>query len=110
MKFLAVEAAKYNMATGLKNSAAIVPDVLPYVQYSVNEQCGQIGECDLFAPMTQAGKPVYNIEYPPNGPSLSEADSESMCQAATTYNFSTVLKKMNLDGWVKYCGNSTLTG
>ncbi|CAM1500839.1 Fc.00g100010.m01.CDS01 [Cosmosporella sp. VM-42] len=114
MKFLSQEAAKYNMATGLKNAGDIIPKVLPYVAFSVNEQCIQYAECETFAAFIKAGKPVFNIEYPSSAPKVSESTRKKICSgkgdAAHTSGFSTVIKKMNLDGWVLYCtGNSYST-
>ncbi|KAF5023851.1 hypothetical protein F66182_4109 [Fusarium sp. NRRL 66182] len=110
VKFLAAEAAKYNMSTGLKNAGDIISSVLPYVQFSVNEQCREYSECETFAAFIKAKKPVFNIEYPDGAPKVKEADRKVICgttgKAKGTKNFSTVIKKMNLDGWVMYCPNT----
>ncbi|CAF3446650.1 hypothetical protein SNK03_003231 [Fusarium graminearum] len=107
VKFLATEAAKYNMSTGLKNAGDIIKSVLPYVQFSVNEQCVEYSECETFAAFIKAKKPVFNIEYPKGAPKVKEADRKTICskkgKAKGTDGFSTVIKKMNLDGWVQYC-------
>ncbi|KAL6921685.1 hypothetical protein ACHAPO_007018 [Fusarium lateritium] len=107
VKFLAAEAAKYNMSTGLKNAGDIIKSVLPYVQFSVNEQCVEYSECEIFAAFIKAKKPVFNIEYPKGAPKVKEADRKVICskkgKAKGTNGFSTVIKKMNLDGWVQYC-------
>ncbi|KYK60817.1 endo alpha-1,4 polygalactosaminidase precursor [Drechmeria coniospora] len=108
VKFLAGEAASYNMSTGLKNAADIIDDVLDVVHFSVNEQCIEMAECPSFAPFIKAGKPVFNIEYPEGAPDdLSAQVTTNICShrgnAAGTEGFSTVIKKMNLDGWVEYC-------
>lgn len=52
-----------NMAIGLKNSIAMVPDVVSVVQFAVNEECHELDECEGYAPMTKAGLAVFNIEY-----------------------------------------------
>jgi hypothetical protein len=99
-----MKARSLNLAIGLKNAGAIVPSVLPVVQFSVNEQCVQMDECTLFSSFVRAGKPVFHIEYP------SEVKANfvsNFCKdsgpAAGAVGFSTVLKKMDLDGWVQYC-------
>lgn len=111
MKFLSAEAKKYNMATGLKNAGDIVSSVLPYVAFSVNEQCTEYSECESFAPFIKAGKPVFHIEYPSGAPKVKEADRKTICstkgKAIGTDGFSTVIKKLNLDGWVMYCPKTT---
>ena len=52
------------MKTGLKNSLAIIPDVVNIVDFAVNEQCSVFLECDKYDPFTKAGKPTFHIEYP----------------------------------------------
>jgi len=37
VKFLSTEAAKYNLAIGLKNAGDIIGDVLKHVDFAVNE-------------------------------------------------------------------------
>ena len=117
MQFLAAEAQGRAVAIGLKNAAEIIGRVLPLVQFSVNEQCVAGQECSHFQAFTQAGKPVFHIEYP-NGDDSSSTpvdDTTGWCKTETqddghTYdisNFSTVIKNMNLDGWVQLCDGST---
>ncbi|OAQ58359.2 endo alpha-1,4 polygalactosaminidase precursor [Pochonia chlamydosporia 170] len=108
VKFLASEAASYNMSTGLKNAADIIDDVLSVVQFSVNEQCIELAECESFARFIKAKKPVFNIEYPKGAPDgLTVQTVDEICSlkgnATGSDGFSKVIKKMNLDGWVQYC-------
>lgn len=116
VKFLAGEAASYNMSTGLKNSADIIDDVMDAVAFSVNEQCVELSECDKFAPFIRAGKPVFNIEYPDGAGAsagVSAAVASDICDrkgnSTGADNFSTVIKKMKLDGWVEYCDRKVFT-
>lgn len=109
VRFLSREAASYNMSTGLKNAASIIDSVLDSVAFSVNEQCVQFGECAKFAPFIKAGKPVFHIEYPKDA-AKEEGDICSRAgKAADTDGFSTVIKKMELDGWVQYCSGRKFT-
>ncbi|SPO01409.1 related to endo alpha-1,4 polygalactosaminidase precusor [Cephalotrichum gorgonifer] len=104
VKFLSAEAAKYKLAVGLKNAGDIIPSVLPDVDFSVNEQCAQYNECDTFAAFVDDAKPVFQIEYPKGTPDkLAKSDAEKSCDGTGAGRFSTVLKKMELDGWVQYC-------
>jgi Glycoside-hydrolase family GH114 len=110
LTFLSSKAAAAGLSIGLKNAGEIVSKVLPVVQFSVNEQCVQYSECSTFAPFVSAGKPVFHIEYP------SETNSATAAQfcgtsgkAAGASGFSTVIKNLNLDGWVKYCDGTTAT-
>jgi hypothetical protein len=111
MQYLSSVALPLNMSMGLKNAGDIIPSVLNITQFSVNEQCNQFGECNNFSPFVEAGKPVFHIEYPDGAPKLKADVVASKCSStgsgAGSFNFSTVLKKMNLDGWVQYCDGST---
>lgn len=103
------------MMTGLKNAGAIIDDVIDYVQFSVNEQCAQYDECDMFTAFPNASKPVFHIEYP-----AGDDDTQTKSFNTNTISkycnfgapddgngFNTVLKYMNLSGWVQYCNGQT---
>ncbi|KAL6406429.1 hypothetical protein AUP68_09223 [Ilyonectria robusta] len=109
VKFLSETASSYNMSTGLKNAVDIIADVLEHVHFSVNEQCVEYSECEAFAAFIKADKPVFHVEYPAGAPNkISTSVMADICShsgnAAGTKSFSTAIKKTNLDGWVKYCG------
>lgn len=114
MRFLSDQANSYNMSIGLKNSKHIIKDVLDFVDFSVNEQCIQYSECEAFAAFIKADKPVFNIEYPSGTPdNVSSKVTDEICShqgnATGTEDFSTVIKTMDLDGWVEYCDGKTYT-
>ena len=93
---------------GLKNAGDIIEQVLPVVHFSVNEQCVANVECDTFHAFIDAGKPVFHIEYPNGaGDDVEDTTVDHYCKnegnAKGSDGFSTVLKKMDLDGWVEYC-------
>jgi glycosyl hydrolase family 114 len=62
IRFMAKEAARYNMSTGLKNSDAILPQVQDVIQFAVNEECAAMGECNVYKNFLKS-KPVFHIEY-----------------------------------------------
>ncbi|GAB7362478.1 hypothetical protein MBLNU230_g2800t1 [Neophaeotheca triangularis] len=112
MKYLSEEAASVGLAIGLKNAAEVVTEVEPMVQFVVNEQCFEYGECSSFAPLMENDKPVFEIEYPEGAASsrtarVSSQVSEQICStsgdAAGSERFSKVIKGMDLGGWVEYC-------
>lgn len=108
VSFLADAAHKRNLAIGLKNAGEVIPSVIGIVQFSVNEQCAGEGDCDLFAPMIQVGKPVFNIEYPKgtktnNNINVSADLKKKVCHAKSQDGFSTVIKNHNLDSWTQLC-------
>ncbi|KAH8699988.1 glycoside hydrolase superfamily [Ilyonectria robusta] len=110
VKFLSEEAAQYNMSTGLKNAGGIIDKVIDYVHFSVNEQCIEYSECETFSKFIDANKPVFNIEYPSKAPKVSSSAKSTICatsgDAKGSNKFSKVIKKMILDGWVEYCGET----
>jgi hypothetical protein len=80
----------------LKNALEISEQVLDVVEFAVNEQCheaekGGTWDCPDYAPFTDAGKAVFNIEY--------HSDKNVYCKDPTnpTVNLSTVLKPLGLD-------------
>lgn len=110
--YLSQQAALYKLGTGLKNAGDIIANVSTLVQFSVNEQCVQYEECETFTPFIEARKPVFHIEYPTGAPGkISTSAAAASClntgKDAGRYGFSTVLKNLNLDGWVEFCDRST---
>jgi len=106
IKFLSTTAAAHGMSTGLKNGGDIAESVLDHVHFSVNEQCAQYDECDVFNCMINAGKPVFHIEYPDEVTDLTPA---ALCASGTMGpSFSTVLKKLDLNGYVQTCESGLL--
>ncbi|KAF1835306.1 endo alpha-1,4 polygalactosaminidase precursor [Decorospora gaudefroyi] len=111
--YLSAETRPFNLALGLKNAGDIIPAVLPLVHFSVNEQCVEYGECDTFEPFIAAGKPVFHIEYPDGAGAEQGLQSDVLGESCAksgdgrgSEKFSTVLKRMDLDGWVEYCDGS----
>ncbi|KAF2437396.1 carbohydrate-binding module family 1 protein [Karstenula rhodostoma CBS 690.94] len=104
VKWMATEASKYSMETGLKNALDIVDTLTSTVSFAINEQCAQLGECDRYAAFLAAGKPVFHIEYPtPLNPAAANGVS---CTGPGTAGLSTVLKNLALDGPAVYCDGS----
>lgn len=112
------------MTIGLKNGGDIISSVLPVVDFSVNEQCVQYNECSTFHTFIDAGKPVFHIEYPGGDGDLAQGvatngfsedlrkkscgDGDDGGKKEGTDGFSTVLKKMALDGWVQFCNGTVV--
>lgn len=101
------------MSIGLKNAGEIIQAVMPVVQFSIAESCVQYSECSIYDPFISAGKPVFSIQYPAGAPGILGITLSGNCATfgpgQGSANFSTVLKKSNLDGWVEYCDASTGT-
>lgn len=108
MRFLAREARRRNLSIGLKNAGDVIPRVIGEMQWSVNEQCAQYNECDVYAAFIAQGKPVFHIEYPKgmevnNEVEVSGERKAGACEVDDAAGFSTVIKNMQLDNWVQEC-------
>lgn len=102
VKFLSSEARKYGLSIALKNAGEIIPQVIKFVDFQVNEQCVKYNEASTFAAFIKAGKAVFHIEYPDGAPgSVSSKARSSIYAAPGTEKFSTLIKTMDLDGWVQ---------
>jgi len=110
LSFLVSKAQSLGLAIGLKNAGAVIPSVLPAMQFLVNEQCVQYSDCPTFSAFINASKPVFHIEYPSEvKPDFVANFCKDNGPAQGTHGFSTVIKNMNLDGWVSYCDGNTAT-
>jgi uncharacterized protein (TIGR01370 family) len=108
MTFLANAAHSRNLAIGLKNAGTIIPNVINNVEFSVNEQCFEYDECRTFRPFIDQNKPVFHVEYPKgddtnNNFAVASTEVNSICDDNTTSDFSTIIKNMDLDGWLESC-------
>ena len=107
LQFLAAAAQARNLSIGLKNAGEILNDVIDLMQWSVNEQCVQYEECDIFRPFISQGKPVFHVEYPKGNSdtnTLVATDTKtSICDNPSAAGFSTIIKNMDLDSWTERC-------
>jgi hypothetical protein len=114
IQYLSSIARPLNLTLGLKNARTIISAILPLVDFAVNEQCIEYGECSSFQPFIAAAKPVLHIEYPAGDHDLERSGERNgfgadiinkFCEkkGKASEGFSTVLKKLALDGWVQYC-------
>lgn len=103
IKFLSHEARKRGLGIGLKNAGEIISHVLKDVDFQVNEECVKYGEARTFEAFINAGKAVFHIEYPQGAPrSVSAKTKDKIFKTKGTERFTTLLKTMDLDGWVEY--------
>jgi hypothetical protein len=86
---LANLAHSYGLTVALKNDVEQLPDLAPYVDYAVNEQCQQYNECGGYTTyFTNAGKAVFQVEY-----KLSQS---KFCPAANAANRNAITKTFDL--------------
>ena len=93
--WLANQAHARGLAVGLKNDLDQIPDLLPYFDWALNEQCFQYNECALLSPFVAAKKQVFGIEY--------ERDPHTFCPQANQLNFDFLKKNWDLDAWRISC-------
>ncbi len=93
--WLAESAHARGLSIGLKNDSEQIPDLLPYFDWQLQEQCFQYNECDLLLPFIEAGKPVFNIEY-----SLPVKD---FCSQSKELGINSIRKNLELDEYIETC-------
>jgi hypothetical protein len=133
---LSNEAAKYGMATGLKNSEELLRKASKYVHFAVNEECASMDNsegCEPYTSFLRSGKPVFHIEYAKYSVQGVNVTIRAESNTLRSYNsgqlgslyclqtalrnkklvaedvvplFSTVIKVLGLDGWAMYCDGS----
>ncbi len=89
------EIHKLGMAAGLKNDLGQVHEMLPYVDFEINEQCFQYNECGKLKPFIADNKPVYGAEY--------ELPLSKFCSHSIALGFSTIRKRYSLRAYRKTC-------
>ena len=86
--WLANQAHLRQLSVALKNDVGQVNRLLPYFDYSLDEQCFQYHECPKLKPFIDAGKPVFEVEY--------NLTSDQFCSKANAMNFNSLVKKLEL--------------
>jgi len=91
------------LAVGLKNSFDIAEDLVQHFEFAVTEQCHEYEECELLAPFVDAGKPVFNAEYP-GSEAEGRALAEEQCEESRRIGIHTLFLPIDLDGsWRVAC-------
>jgi hypothetical protein len=93
--FLSKAAHARGLAIGLKNDIEQIPDLLPYFDWMLNEECFTYQECNLLLPFIQAGKPVLIIEY--------ELPPAEFCPQANQMGFNALHKRWDLNAYRVDC-------
>lgn len=93
--WLADEAHERGLSMGLKNDLEQIPELLPYFDWALNEQCFEYDECELLLPFVQNGKAVFGVEY--------EGSLSDFCAEANANQFSWLLKDWDLGSEFAAC-------
>lgn len=89
--FLANAAHQNGLGVGLKNDLDQISILVAYFDWAINEECFFYKECHLLQPFTQAGKPVFVIEY--------TLAPEAFCSQSTELKFNAMQKNIELDAF-----------
>ncbi|WP_434743200.1 endo alpha-1,4 polygalactosaminidase [Micromonospora sp. SH-82] len=76
---------------GLPQVAALAPDF----DFAVDEECVRLRQCDRLLPFTDAGKPVFHVEY--------AGTTTDFCVTSVGYGFTSMRKERVLDAWRVPC-------
>lgn len=102
-RWMANRAHERGLAVGLKNDLDQVDALVEYYDFQVNEQCHEYNECDVLQPFVDAGKPVFNVEYP-GSEGDANAYAPELCPQALAADLRTVMSPLELDGtWRVAC-------
>ncbi|MBI3547882.1 MAG: endo alpha-1,4 polygalactosaminidase [Elusimicrobia bacterium] len=63
LKALSRDARAEGRLVGLKNAAAVVPDLFGDFDFAVVEECGEQGNCAAYRAFPDSGKPMFQAEY-----------------------------------------------
>ncbi len=72
-----------------------VNDLLPYFDWSLNEQCFQYKECDTLLPFISSDKAVMKVEY--------KLNPSQFCSKTNAMNFNSMKKRLNLGPYRVAC-------
>ncbi|MFE3454514.1 endo alpha-1,4 polygalactosaminidase [Nonomuraea sp. NPDC059194] len=100
--WLANEAHTRGLSVGLKNDLEQIPQLLPYFDWALNEQCWQYSECTTaqngdygYDQFVSAGKAVFTVEY--------ELSPSRFCSKSNARNFNSLRKNYELDAYRVAC-------
>jgi hypothetical protein len=96
--WLADEVHKLGLAIGQKNASDQVKDLVNIYDFAITEDYFYYGDAESMLPYIKANKPVFAAEY-----TDLPGDFSAFCKQSKQLNFSTILKKRELDAWIQTC-------
>ena len=76
------------LTVALKNDVEQIPDLAPYFDYAINEQCQQYSECGNYKTYFAPTKAVFQVEY--------KLSTSKFCPPANAANRNAILKTFDL--------------
>ncbi|WP_211752343.1 endo alpha-1,4 polygalactosaminidase [Nitrosomonas communis] len=95
-KFIANEAHKRGLSVALKNNMEQIPELIDFFDFSINERCHELNECDSLTHFIINGKPVLNAEYLQSYID-NPAARQALCDTSKGAQFSTLILSRDLD-------------
>jgi hypothetical protein len=92
---LAALARSIDLSPGLGDDVSQVAALAPDFDFALNEECVRLRQCDRLLPFTDAGKPVFHVEY--------EGTTAEFCTISLGYGFSSIRKDRGLGAWRAPC-------
>jgi endo-alpha-1,4-polygalactosaminidase (GH114 family) len=101
--FLANTAHSLGLSVALNNDIGQIPQLLPYFDFAIDEQCFEYADCLTsqnggrygLNEFVAAGKAVFDIEY--------QLKLSQFCPAASRDHFNALAKKLNLGAYRQAC-------
>ncbi|WP_199486694.1 endo alpha-1,4 polygalactosaminidase [Actinomadura logoneensis] len=94
-RMLASMAHQRGLAIGLKNDLDQIPQLVGVMDFAVDEQCAQYGECGRLLPFVKAGKAVFHAEY--------ELPLSRFCATSRRLGLSLIRKPLELTAQRQAC-------
>lgn len=94
-RWLADQAHLRGLSIGLKNDLQQIPNLLPWFDWAISEQCFEMEECEELGPFVDAGKAVFGVEY--------NLSPEEFCEEANAMDLDWLIMDLDLGGERKSC-------
>jgi hypothetical protein len=94
-RWLSEQAHARGLSIGLKNDLDQIEPLLDDFDWALNEECFYYEECEGLRLFIEAGKAVFHVEY--------ELETGEFCDRATEMQFSSMVKRWELDAWAEPC-------
>jgi len=93
--WLSQEAHKRGLSIALKNDGDQIPELEPFFDFALNEECMKYHECEKLIPFIDHGKAVFHVEY--------DLDPKDFCAKAKEMHFSSLKMTYDLNGGGSVC-------
>jgi hypothetical protein len=94
-EWLASAAHALGLSIALKSDTNQIPQLEPYFDYALDEECIEYSECNLLTPFITAGKAVFEDEYALN--------PSQFCAQLNALGFMAMQKNLELVSWSAPC-------